>query len=176
MGIRGIVEAIEHLGYTAIQSTADDDPSRPNAQIESLARTKEIMSWRNTFYNCLICALPVSFISMVLPMIAPAVGDYSLIPGLSLSNLAMLFLTIPIQFRIGKRFHVAAWKVKGGKRCREDDINLTKLLLRKGSLPWIVNNGCTYISGHKYFLLLFLPVSILCHLLGRRRAPSHRLF
>jgi Cu+-exporting ATPase len=112
VGIRGIVEAIEQLGYTAIQSAADDDPSRPNAQMESLARTKEIMSWRTTFYNCLVFALPVSFISMGLPMIYPALVNYSLIPGLSLGNTAMLLLTIPIQFSIGKRFHVAAWKVR----------------------------------------------------------------
>lgn len=55
-------------------------------------------------------SIPVSAISMILPRVVPGVVNYTLLPGLIAGDLAQLILTIPVQFRIGKRFHVAAWK------------------------------------------------------------------
>ncbi|KAJ3026059.1 hypothetical protein HDV00_012197 [Rhizophlyctis rosea] len=105
IGVRDIVEKIESLGFNAFLSDLGS-----NAQVESLERTREIKEWRTAFWKSLYLSLPVSIISMILPLFLSSVVDYPLIPGLSLGNLAMLILTIPVQFGIGKRFYVAAWK------------------------------------------------------------------
>lgn len=105
VGVRDIVEKIESLGFNAFLSDLGS-----NAQVESLERTKEIKEWRSAFWKSFYLSLPVSIISMILPMFLSSVIDYPLIPGLSLGNLTMLILTVPVQFGIGKRFYIAAWK------------------------------------------------------------------
>ncbi|KAJ3074640.1 hypothetical protein HK102_005749, partial [Quaeritorhiza haematococci] len=105
IGVRDIVEKIEGLGFNALLAELGS-----NAQIESLERTREIQAWRSTFFKSLAYSLPVSLISMIGPMIAPGIVEAQIMPGLSLGNLAMMLLTIPVQFGIGKRFYVAAYK------------------------------------------------------------------
>ncbi|KAJ3279665.1 hypothetical protein HK104_001260 [Borealophlyctis nickersoniae] len=105
IGVRDIVEKIESLGFNAFLSDMGS-----NAQVESLQRTREIQEWRAAFWKALYLSLPVTFISMILPMIAMRLTHWEIIPGLSLGNLSMMALTIPVQFGIGKRFYVAAWK------------------------------------------------------------------
>jgi hypothetical protein len=45
IGLRAIVEKVEALGYNALVADSDDN----NAQLESLAKTKEIQEWRTAF-------------------------------------------------------------------------------------------------------------------------------
>ncbi|KAF4448888.1 Cu2+-exporting ATPase [Fusarium austroafricanum] len=108
VGLRAIVEAVEALGYNAIVSDNQDN----NAQLESLAKTREINEWRTAFRTSLAFAIPVFILGMILPMCAPALdfGSLELIPGLFLGDIICMVLTIPVQFGIGKRFYVSAWK------------------------------------------------------------------
>ena len=108
-GLRALVEAIEKLGYNALLADADDN----NAQLESLAKTREIQEWRRAFYYSLSFAIPVFFISMAIPMTMPSLdfGSFLLwIPGLYLGDLLCLTLTVPVQFGIGKRFYISSYK------------------------------------------------------------------
>lgn len=112
-GLRAIVEAVESAGYNALIADNDDN----NAQLESLAKTREINEWRRAFQISLSFAVPVFVISMLIPMCFPALdfGAIRLIPGLYLGDVICLALTIPVQFGIGKRFYKSAYKsVKHG--------------------------------------------------------------
>ncbi|KAF7910220.1 uncharacterized protein EAE98_012175 [Botrytis deweyae] len=108
-GLRALVDLIESQGYNALVADNDDN----NAQLESLAKTREITEWRTAFRTSLSFAIPVFLISMVFPMLIPFLdfGSYIVFfPGLYLGDIVCLILTIPVQFGIGKRFYVSAYK------------------------------------------------------------------
>ncbi|RDL33222.1 putative copper-transporting ATPase 2 [Venustampulla echinocandica] len=107
-GLRALVALIEAEGFNALVADNDDN----NAQLESLAKTKEIAEWRNAFKTSLCFAIPVFLISMCIPMMLPALdfGSIVVIPGLYLGDIICLILTIPVQFGIGKRFYVSGYK------------------------------------------------------------------
>ncbi|KAI9688318.1 MAG: hypothetical protein M1820_010263 [Bogoriella megaspora] len=110
IGLRGIVEAIEKAGYNALVAENEDN----NAQLESLAKTREIQEWHRNFFISLSFAIPVFLTSMIFPMVIPFL-DYGsikipIVPGLWLGDVVCLILTIPVQFGIGKRFYVSAFK------------------------------------------------------------------
>ena len=107
--LRVLVEAIENLGYNALLAEADDN----NAQLDSLAKTREIQEWRRAFWYSLSFAVPVFLVSMLIPMIIPRLdfGSFLLwLPGLYLGDLICLILTVPVQFGIGNRFYVSSYK------------------------------------------------------------------
>lgn len=108
IGLRAIVEAVEAAGYNALVADNQDN----NAQLESLAKTREINEWRSAFRTSLAFAIPVFIIGMVLPMCSPKIdfGGYELVTGLFLGDVVCLILTIPVQFGVGKRFYVSAYK------------------------------------------------------------------
>ncbi|OTA68507.1 heavy metal translocatin [Hypoxylon sp. EC38] len=107
-GLRAIVEEVEKLGFNALVADNDDN----NAQLESLAKTREIQEWRRAFQVSVAFAVPVFFIGMIFPMAIPILdfGGLELLPGLFLGDVICLVLTIPVQFGIGKRFYVSAYK------------------------------------------------------------------
>lgn len=108
-GLRALVEAIENLGYNALIADNDDN----NAQLESLAKTREIQEWRRAFWYSLSFAIPVFLTSMIIPMCFPSLDFGSMLlwlPGLYLGDVICLVLTIPVQFGIGKRFYFSAFK------------------------------------------------------------------
>ncbi|KAL8846180.1 MAG: hypothetical protein Q9221_008709 [Calogaya cf. arnoldii] len=108
-GLRAVVEATENLGYNALIADVDDN----NAQLESLAKTREIREWKAAFLYSLSFAIPVFLISMIIPMFVPTIDCGSiqlLIPGLHLGDVVCMLLTIPVQFGVGKRFYVSAFK------------------------------------------------------------------
>lgn len=109
-GLRAIVETIEHEGFNALTAENEDN----NAQLQSLAKTKEIQGWSRGFKISLAFAVPVFMTSMIFPMFIPFL-DYGsiklpIIPGLWLGDVVCLLLTIPVQFGIGKRFYKLAFK------------------------------------------------------------------
>lgn len=108
IGVRSIVETIEEAGYNALVSDSEDN----NAQLESLAKTKEIQEWKRAFWFSFSFAVPVFFISMIFPMyLKPLdIGSVRIAPGLYLGDLVSMALTIPVQFGIGKRFYVTSYK------------------------------------------------------------------
>lgn len=108
-GLRVLVETIEKMGYNALLADADDN----NAQLESLAKTREIQEWRRAFWYSLSFAIPVFLVSMAIPMIVPRLDFGSILlwtPGLYLGDVICLTLTIPVQFGIGKRFYISSYK------------------------------------------------------------------
>ncbi|KAK2768547.1 hypothetical protein FQN54_000403 [Arachnomyces sp. PD_36] len=108
LGIRALVETIEGAGFNALIADTDDN----NAQLQSLAKTKEIQEWQRAFWFSFSFAVPVFLISMIIPMyITPLdFGSIELFRGLFLGDLVCMALTIPVQFGIGKRFYVSAFK------------------------------------------------------------------
>lgn len=107
-GLRRIVETIESLGYNALVAESEDN----GAQLESLAKTREIQEWKYAFRISFAFAVPVFLISMIIPMYLKPLdfGSVLLIPGLFLGDVVCLVLTIPVQFGIGKRFYISAFK------------------------------------------------------------------
>ena len=108
-GLRSLVETIENLGYNALLAESDDN----NAQLESLAKTREIQEWRRAFWYSLSFAVPVFMISMAIPMAVPTLdcGSFLLwIPGLYFGDVLCLLLTIPVQFGIGRRFYISSYR------------------------------------------------------------------
>ena len=108
LGLRALVEGIEALGYNALVAESEDN----SAQLESLAKTREIQDWRRNFWVSLSFAIPVFLISMVIPMYIHPLdfGSVRLIPGLFLGDIMCLILTVPVQFGIGRRFYISAYK------------------------------------------------------------------
>jgi P-type Cu+ transporter len=108
IGLRGIVEAIESQGLNALVASGEDN----NAQLESLAKTREITEWRTAFKISLAFAIPVLLIGMIIPMAFPVIdiGSFELIPGLFLGDVICFVLTLPVQFGISKRFYISGYK------------------------------------------------------------------
>jgi Cu+-exporting ATPase len=108
IGLRAIVQAIEAAGYNALVADLDDN----NAQLKSLAKTKEITEWKKAVIFSAWFAVPVFVTNKFIPMFLPFLkyGGIRLIPGLYLGDVICLILTIPVQFGIGKRFYVSAYK------------------------------------------------------------------
>ncbi|KAK3670137.1 Cu(2+)-transporting P-type ATPase [Recurvomyces mirabilis] len=107
IGLRVIVESIEKAAYNALVADSDDN----NAQLESLAKTKEIQEWWRAFKTSLSFAIPVFLISMIFPMFIPFldIGRMNAY-GIWLGDIICLVLTIPVQFGIGKRFYISAFR------------------------------------------------------------------
>ncbi|KZT39392.1 copper P-type ATPase CtaA [Sistotremastrum suecicum HHB10207 ss-3] len=107
IGPREMVERIEDMGYNAVLSDHQDA-----TQIQSLTRTKEIQEWRHKFITSVAFAVPVFIISMCMPMasITRPFVDFKLANGIYVGDTLCLFLTIPVQFWVGKRFYRNAYK------------------------------------------------------------------
>jgi len=108
-GLRALVELIEAQGYNALVADNDDN----NAQLKSLSKTKEITEWWRAFKVSFCFAVPVLLISMIFPMFIPVLDFGKMLfflPGLYLGDIVCLVLTIPVQFGIGKRFYISAYK------------------------------------------------------------------
>ena len=108
-GLRALVKTAENLGYNALLAESNDS----DAQLESLAKTREIHEWKRAFFTSLSFAVPVFLISMIFPMFIPAMDFGSCllwIPGLYLGDVLSIGLTVPVQFGIGKRFYISAFK------------------------------------------------------------------
>lgn len=108
IGLRAIVDHIEKAGYNALVADSDDN----NAQLESLAKTKEIQEWRRAFRTSLAYAIPVMLISMIFPMFLKPLnfGSIYLGCGIWLGDVLCMLLTIPVQFGVGRRFYLSAYK------------------------------------------------------------------
>ena len=110
VGIRDLVRTVEDAGFDAIVADGQDNTT----QLESLARTREIQEWRRAYQKSALFALPVFLISMVIGHWewghAIVMYSPSFIPGLYLSDVVCLLLTIPPQFGVGRLFFRPAFK------------------------------------------------------------------
>ncbi|RQM12157.1 hypothetical protein DD237_006398 [Peronospora effusa] len=103
-GPRDVLECINSLGYSAEISSETTDQ---NALSKS-----EVEKWRKLLTTAMIFSLPAMLIHMVL-MYIPAVEMVLMKPVLnavSLKLLLLFLLATPVQFVVGRRFYVAAWK------------------------------------------------------------------
>ncbi|KAF9132342.1 hypothetical protein BGW39_000363 [Mortierella sp. 14UC] len=107
LGVRDIVEKIEDMGFDALLSGKSQ-----SAQIESLGRKKEVAEWRSALIFSFTFAFPVFVISMILPMCewGRSIYNIPLLFGTVLGDVSAFFLTIPVQFGIGMRFIISAYK------------------------------------------------------------------
>ncbi|KAK3816900.1 MAG: copper P-type ATPase CtaA [Linnemannia elongata] len=107
LGVRDIVERIEDMGFDALLSGKSQ-----TAQIESLGRKKEVAEWRSALIFSFMFAFPVFVISMILPMFAwgRSIYNFPLFFGTVLGDVLAFLLTIPVQFGIGMRFIISAYK------------------------------------------------------------------
>jgi Cu+-exporting ATPase len=109
IGPRSLVEEVQDLGFDAALSEEESK----STQLDSLARTQEIQTWRRAVLISLAFGIPVFLLSMVFPMIPflrPLVNIRLLLRGIYLGDVVCCALTIPVQFGIGRRFYVSAWK------------------------------------------------------------------
>ena len=108
IGLRALVEAVEGLGYNALVAESEDNA----AQLQSLAKTREIQEWRRAAQTSACYAIPVFIISMILPRFLPFLdfGSFRILPGLYLGDVICFFLTLPVQFGIGLRFYLSAYR------------------------------------------------------------------
>ncbi|KAF9586440.1 hypothetical protein BGW38_005049 [Lunasporangiospora selenospora] len=106
-GVRAIVERVEDMGFNALLAQRSQ-----NAQLESLGRTQEIAEWRQALIFSFCFAFPVFILSMIMPMCGWGRDFYNVDLGLGLvlGDVLTCILTIPVQFGVGKRFMVSAYK------------------------------------------------------------------
>ncbi|KAF9105287.1 hypothetical protein BGX27_009695 [Mortierella sp. AM989] len=107
LGVRDIVERIEDMGFDALLAERTH-----NAQLESLGRTKEVAEWKTALWRSFSFAFPVFILSMILPMFSwgRAIYDTPIMLNLVLGDILTCALTIPVQFGVGRRFMVSAYK------------------------------------------------------------------
>ena len=107
IGPRDMVERIEELGFDAVLAEEEGDAT----QLQSLSRTKEIQGWRHRLYTSAAFAIPVFFLSMVLPMIhfLRPIHHLRIFRGIYLTDVLCLLLTIPVQFWLGAKFFRSAY-------------------------------------------------------------------
>lgn len=103
-GPRDVIECINDLGYSAeIASDSTDQ--------EALSKS-EVDKWRRLLLTALLFSLPATLIHMVLGYI-PAVHHALMTPvfnGVNIKMLLMFLLATPVQFGVGRRYYIAAYK------------------------------------------------------------------
>ncbi|EGZ17463.1 hypothetical protein PHYSODRAFT_264310 [Phytophthora sojae] len=103
-GPRDVLECINGLGYSAEVAL---DTTDQNALSKS-----EVEKWRKLLTTAMLFSLPAMLIHMVL-MYIPPVEKVLMTPvfnSVSIKLLLLFLLATPIQFGVGWRFYVAAWK------------------------------------------------------------------
>ncbi|KAJ7898444.1 Cu-transporting P-type ATPase [Mycena leptocephala] len=107
IGPREMVERIEEMGFDAMLADHGDA-----TQIASLTRTKEVLLWRSRLMWSMTFAIPVFFLSMVLPHVPGVKGILAsnLFNGIYLGDVLVMLLTTPAQFWVGANFYRSAWK------------------------------------------------------------------
>ncbi|KAK9368044.1 E1-E2 ATPase-domain-containing protein [Lipomyces kononenkoae] len=109
VGVRDLVDAVNDTGFDALLPDMMDN----STQIQSLARTKEIQSWRRAAIQSSCLSLPIFILNMVLPYWA---GEFDfgrwtfIVPGLHVRELLSFALATPVQFVIGRRFFISAFR------------------------------------------------------------------
>eukprot|EP01137_Pigoraptor_chileana_P025404 Opistho-2@94854 len=106
VGPRDIICIVEDLGYGAELDSGEmsvGDTSRQDA---------EIASQRRLFFISLALVIPIFFISMVFPYIPSVehVFKTEITSGLTVMSFTLFILTTPIQFGVGARFYIGAFK------------------------------------------------------------------
>jgi Cu+-exporting ATPase len=103
-GPRDVLECINALGYSAQVALESTDQ-------KALSKS-EVDKWRRLLTTAMLFSLPAMLIHMVL-MYIPPVERVLMTPvfnAVTLKLLLLFLLATPVQFGVGRRFYVAAWK------------------------------------------------------------------
>ncbi|WWD21309.1 hypothetical protein CI109_105793 [Kwoniella shandongensis] len=87
--------------------------TRDDSQLASLQKHRETALWRGAFITSAMFAIPVfviGMLSMYLPHWLMGWTMWKLCTGIYLGDLVCLFLTIPVQGWLARRFYTNAWK------------------------------------------------------------------
>ncbi|KAH9808333.1 E1-E2 ATPase-domain-containing protein [Melampsora americana] len=113
--LRTVVDHITSEGYDPIVGSSDIASN--SIQLQSLSRTKEVKEWRTAYRSAAVFAVPVFLLQMVFPMLSPSnplrtllIEPQLFLRGWYLGDWLCFFLTLPVQFGIGKRFYKSAFK------------------------------------------------------------------
>ena len=104
--VRALIAAVADLGFEAALAK-----SAPN--VTALRRQAELATLRRTLILSTLLTLPVVAVDMLHHHYAPAhevLDTYWPVHGISVAHLIEWTLTTPIQFGIGRRFYVSAYK------------------------------------------------------------------
>ncbi|CAJ0903410.1 745_t:CDS:10 [Entrophospora sp. SA101] len=117
IGVRDICELIEGFGFKTLV------PNTMKLQkLDFLSRKKETLEWRNAFYFSLALSIPIFLNCTILPDFdwGSKIVNMEVLRGIYSGNLASLMLAIPVQFGVGKRFYVSAYKALKHKNFNMD--------------------------------------------------------
>lgn len=144
-GMRRISAAIEDAGFDALPVNSKDAA----AQIASLNRVEQVLSYRRDTIWTFALGLPIILL-MKLHHYLPSFLYAEIIPGLYMDTVISLALVTPVQFKIGKRFYIKAFKA-----IRARSPNMDVLV--------IISTSSAY-----FYSLLALLYSIVTQLPGRQ--------
>ncbi|KAI8918848.1 hypothetical protein BC831DRAFT_406333 [Entophlyctis helioformis] len=110
VGARDLINFIEGIGFEAsLYSAKDHDAAARSVDSEVERYLRETLV-------ALVFVLPAFFVSMVVMMVFPHDHPVSrffmteIVPGLSIEDVSMLLLAIPVQFWLGWRFYLGSYK------------------------------------------------------------------
>lgn len=166
LGMRTIVETIEDLGFNALVH----DNTR-NAQLDSLSKVREIQEWRQACLRSVIFAVPVFIIAMMMPMFSwgrPILDIPLFFDGLYLMDVVQLVLTIPVQFGVGKRFLVSAYKsIRHGSPTMDVLVSISTLAAFTFSVISMFRSLCTH-STHRPTVFFDTSTMLIAFISGGR--------
>ena len=106
-GPRELIEAIEDAGFDALVSSSE----RVGAGAPQKAAEAEASRFRSLFWTSLAYTAPVFAINMILPGIPGFAWLYrDAMNHVSMASFAKWALATPVQFHVGRRFHVGAYR------------------------------------------------------------------
>jgi Cu+-exporting ATPase len=114
-----IEEAIQNVGYDAkVISQTESGEGLDSSKIDSYERTAEVKKSRNMFLLSLIFAVPAFLIGMIFDWIPTmmVIFEKEVTPGLSIRSLVLFILATPVQFWLGRSFHLGA--LKAARHCK----------------------------------------------------------
>lgn len=104
-GPRDFIEVIEDAGFDARISSSDKRGASNHAA------SNEVENYRRLFWASLTYTLPTFLINMVLPHLPAFIWMYQgFIQKVTLASFLKWGLATPVQFSIGSRFHIGAYK------------------------------------------------------------------
>ncbi|KAJ2674477.1 Cu(2+)-transporting P-type ATPase [Coemansia sp. RSA 1085] len=129
IGVRKLVATVEGAGFDVLVA----ESTRNNTQLESLQRTKDILDWKTRLIRSLYFSIPVIFLAKIAPHMewSAKIVHWQILAGLPLGALLQLLLTTPLQFYIGNKFYVNAFKA-----LRHGNANMDVLVTTGTSLAY----------------------------------------
>ncbi|KAJ3063685.1 hypothetical protein HDU98_000524 [Podochytrium sp. JEL0797] len=163
IGARRLIAAVEDAGFIAGLAKEGDLTNLAQQQSQ-----KELDSYSRSALLAFCFALPAVVLDMIIGMMLSPENparqwvDVELVPGVSRLEGAMFLLATPVQFWLGKRFYVGAWK----SLRYAGSANMDVLVALGTSAAYFYSTATLLIS---LFTALHAPI-------GPAPAPQHQYF